>query len=135
MQPSKPKLYFSNAVSEGGLGKSPPLNMMGLNAAGKTPTAASLGIPKADPIAMRSREQNERNARARTIRTESRRIEKMQDSLNGGGLDTKTQKALRVQIDKARETIATAKAEHEQSEMARIKTRAEERDRGDENIP
>ncbi len=90
------------------------------------------GAPGSDinaDIARRMREQADHDNRARLIKDESRRIEKMQDALKSGGLDTQGQKALREQIAKAREKINTVRAEHEKAEMARIKARAEERDR------
>ena len=80
-------------------------------------------------IARRMREKADHDNRARLIRDESRRIEKMQDALRAGGLGAQGSKALREQIDKARQRINTVRAEHEQAEMKRIKERADARDR------
>lgn len=96
---------------------------LGFNLSGKTPTAETLGI------AQKARDANEESARARLIRGESRRIEKMQDVLKSGGLDEKTTKALLENIEKARARISAAKGEHEQREMQRIRDRAAERDK------
>ena len=80
-------------------------------------------------IARRMREKADHDNRARLIRDESRRIEKMQDALRAGGLGAQGSKALREQIDKARQKINAVRAEHEQAEMKRIKERADARDR------
>ena len=90
------------------------------------------GVPGADvnaDIARRMREKADHDNRARLIRDESRRIEKMQDALRAGGLGAQGSKALREQIDKARQKINAVRAEHEQAEMKRIKARADARDR------
>ena len=80
-------------------------------------------------IARRMREKADHDNRARLIKDESSRIEKMQDALRAGGLGAQGSKALREQIDKARQRINAVRAEHEQAEMKRIKARAEARDR------
>ena len=89
-------------------------------------------VPGADvnaDIARRMREKADHDNRARLIKDESRRIEKMQDALRAGGLGAQGSKALREQIDKARQKINAVRAEHEQAEMKRIKERADARDR------
>jgi hypothetical protein len=53
----------------------------------------------------------------------------VQDALCAGGLDDFGRKALREQIDKARQRINAVCAEHEQAEMKRIRERADARDR------
>jgi hypothetical protein len=90
---------------------------------------STLGADTNADIARRAREQADHDNRARLIKSESRRIEKMQDTLRAGGLGAQASKALREQIDKAREKINAARAEHEQEEMKRIKERADARDR------
>ena len=67
--------------------------------------------------------------RGRLARDECRRIEMVQDALCAGGLDDFGRKALREQIDKARQRINAVCAEHEQAEMKRIRERADARDR------
>lgn len=96
------------------------------------------GVPGGDinaDIARRTREQADHDNRARLIKTESRRIEKMQDTLRAGGLGTQGAKALREQIDKAREKINAVRAEHEQAEMKRIRERADARDKEESRAP
>lgn len=95
----------------------------------KPHTPAATGSDINADIARRVREKADHDNRARLIKDEARRIEKMQDALRAGGLGAQGSKALREQIDKARQRINAVRAEHEQAEMKRIKARAEARDR------
>ncbi len=90
---------------------------------------SDVNTPRDADIARRMREKADHDNRARLIKDESRRIEKMQDALRAGGLGAQGSKALREQIDKARQKINAVRAEHEQAEMKRIRERAEQRDR------
>ena len=90
---------------------------------------SDVNTPRDADIARRMREKADHDNRARLIKDESRRIEKMQDALRAGGLGAQGSKALREQIDKARQKINAVRAEHEQAEMKRIKERADARDR------
>lgn len=132
MQPNT-KMFMSNGQTEGSAYKT-RASLDADNAdfrKNRRPNAfaGSVGKSLSPSVIAKMRDQIDHDNRARTIRSESRRIEKMQDSLKAGGHDEKTAKALRENIEKARAKIASVKAEHEQAEMARIKARAEDRDR------
>ncbi|MHB8252919.1 MAG: hypothetical protein ACYDEV_04330 [Acidiferrobacter sp.] len=136
-QPSKPHIYMSsNHATEGSAYKTrASLDADNAMDFGKNQNrrpnafAGSVGKSLSPSVIAEMRNQIDHDNRARTIRSESRRIEKMQDSLKAGGHDERTAKALRENIEKARAKISAVKAEHEQAEMARIKARAEDRDR------